>query len=86
MSYGIHYVVGCALDIIGFTDSNWVGDDTDQKSTSGYTLSFGSSPIFWSSKKQSTIALSSVEDEYRGVVNYAIQELWLQHLLTKIGI
>jgi hypothetical protein len=72
MSYGIHYVVGCALDLIGFTDLDWAGDSTDRKSKSLYTLSLGLGPICWSSKKQSAIALSSAETEYRGVVNYDI--------------
>jgi hypothetical protein len=56
MSYGIHYEVGCALDLIGFKDSDCVGDSTDHKSTSRYTLSLGSGPICWSSKKKSTIS------------------------------
>jgi hypothetical protein len=51
MSYGIHYTVGCALDLIGFTNSDWDGDSIDRKSTSNYTLSFRSGLIFWSSKK-----------------------------------
>jgi hypothetical protein len=72
MSYGIHYAVGCALDLIGFTDSDWAADGTYHKFNSGYTLSLGMGPICWSSKKQSTIALSSVEAEYRGVVNCVI--------------
>ena len=38
-------------------------------------------PISWSSKKQSAIALLSIEAEYRGVVNAATQCLWLQGLL-----
>jgi hypothetical protein len=86
MSYGVHYASGCTLDLIGFTDSYWVGDGTNCKSTSEYTLSLGSGPICWSSKKQSTIYLSSVEAEYRGVVNCVFQALWLQHFLTDIGI
>jgi len=69
MSYGIHYAVGCALDLIGFTDSYWTGDGTDHKSTSRYTITLGSGPICWSSKKQSSIVLSSAKVEYR-VVNY----------------
>jgi hypothetical protein len=52
MSYGIHYVAGCALNLIGFTYSDWAGDGTDCKSTSRYTLNLGSSHICWSSKKQ----------------------------------
>jgi hypothetical protein len=48
--YEIHYVAGFALDFTGFTDSDWVGDNTYSNSTSGYALSLGSSPICWSRK------------------------------------
>jgi hypothetical protein len=46
MSYGIHYASSCALDLIGFTYSDWVGDGKDHKSTYGYTLNLGSNPFF----------------------------------------
>eukprot|EP00253_Pinus_taeda_P034731 PITA_34731 len=39
-----------------------------------------------SNKKQVSIALSSVEAEYKGVVNITIHALWLQHFLTELGI
>ena len=42
-------------------------------------------PISWSIKKQSAIALSSTEAEYKGVVNAATQCLWLQGLLGECG-
>ena len=42
-------------------------------------------PINWSSKKQSAIALSSTEEEYRGVVNATTQCLWLQGILGECG-
>jgi hypothetical protein len=86
ITFGIHYATDSTLDLIGFTDSDWVGDNTDRKSTSGYSLSLGFGPICWSSKKQATISLSSVEAEYRGVVNITIQAMWLQHFLTELGI
>ena len=41
MSYGIHYAVGCALDLIGFIDLDWDGDNTYHKSTSRYLLVWG---------------------------------------------
>jgi hypothetical protein len=72
ITFGIHYAKDSTLDLIGFTDSDWVGDSIDCKSTSGYSLSLGSGPICWSSKKQVVIALSSVEVEYKGVVNITI--------------
>jgi hypothetical protein len=62
-SFGIHYVEGSCLDLVGYTNSDWAGDSTDRKSTLGYVLYLGSRPICWSSKKQSTITLSSVEAE-----------------------
>eukprot|EP00253_Pinus_taeda_P030401 PITA_30401 len=80
------YAANCSLNLIGFTDSDWAGDTIDRKSTSGYVLSLGSGPICWSSKKQATIALSSAEAEYRGAVNATIQEIWLQHFLSYLGI
>eukprot|EP00253_Pinus_taeda_P009225 PITA_09225 len=67
-------------------DSYWVGHNIDHKSTSGYSLSLGSSPICWSRKKQVAIALSSTETEYKGVVNITIQALWVQHVLTELGV
>eukprot|EP00253_Pinus_taeda_P022883 PITA_22883 len=76
----------CPLSLIGYTDSDWVGDGIDRKSISGYVFSFGSGPFCWSSKKKSTIGLSTVEAEYRGAVNASTQAVWLQGLLSEIGI
>ena len=42
-------------------------------------------PISQSRKKQSAIALSSIEAEYRGVVNAKTQCLWLQGILGECG-
>ena len=81
----IFYKAKSDLDLIGFTDSDWAGDSTDRKSTSGYVFMLAERPISWSSKKKSAIALSSTETEYRGVVNATTQCLWLQGLLGECG-
>ena len=47
---------------------------------------FGGGPIFWSSKNQAAIALSSVEAEYRGAVNACIKAVWLQGILSEFDI
>eukprot|EP00253_Pinus_taeda_P022112 PITA_22112 len=86
ITFEIHYAAGTALNLLGFTYSDWVGDNIDRKSTSRYSLSLGSGPICWSSKKHAAIAFSSAEAEYRGVVNITIQALWLQHFITQLGI
>jgi hypothetical protein len=61
ITFGIHYAAESTLDLIGFTNFDWFGDSTDRKSTSGYSLNIGSRLIYWSSKKQAAIALSSSE-------------------------
>ena len=71
--------------MIGFTDSDWEGDNTDQKSTSGYVFMLAKGLVIWSSKKQTAIALSSTEEEYRGVVNAETQCLLLQGILGECG-
>jgi hypothetical protein len=86
ITFGIHYAADSTLDLIRFTDFDWASNNTNRKSTFGYSLSLGSEPICWLRKKQAAISLSSVEVEYRGVVNITIQAMWLQHFLTELGI
>ena len=64
-NHGIFYKAKYDFDFIGFTDSDWEGDNTDRNSTLGYVFMLVEGPISWSSKKQSAIAPSSIEVEYR---------------------
>jgi hypothetical protein len=53
----------------GYADSDWAGSSVDRKSTFGYCFSLGSVMISWSSKKQSSIAQSTIEAEYIAASN-----------------
>ena len=55
--------------LVGFTDSDWVNDPNDRKSTAVYVFSLGYGLVTWACKKQQAISLSSVEAEYRSAVN-----------------
>ncbi|KAL6335952.1 hypothetical protein AAG906_003577 [Vitis piasezkii] len=55
------------LSLHAFSDADWVGNKDDYTSTSAYIVYLGRHPISWSSKKQRTIARSSIEAEYRSV-------------------
>ena len=44
---GIFYKEKSDLDLIGFIDSDWAGDNTDQKSTLGYVFMLEKGPISW---------------------------------------
>jgi hypothetical protein len=55
---------GRDLRLRGYTDADWAGDLDECKLTSGYTFLLGGGAITWCSKKQSCVALSTMESEY----------------------
>jgi hypothetical protein len=64
--------------LVGFSDSDWVDNPDERKSTASYVFSLGSGPITWYCKKKHAIALSSIEVEYREMVNASQEALWLR--------
>jgi hypothetical protein len=62
--FGIWYLKGSTFDLIGYADSDYAGCKVDRKSTSGTCQFLGRSLVSWSSKKQTSVALSTVEAEY----------------------
>ena len=64
VDYGLDYVRGDGVQLIGYTDSDWAGSAVDRKSTSGCCFSLGSAVVSWLSRKQKLVAPSFVEVEY----------------------
>ena len=66
--YGLCYqgrpVLDRVLDIHGFVEVDWTGDLDQRRSTSGYVFNLFGGAINWMSKKQSVVALSTIEAEY----------------------
>eukprot|EP00253_Pinus_taeda_P031244 PITA_31244 len=83
--FGIHYSAEASPLLFGFTDSDWVGDPDDRKSTAGYLFTLGLGPFTWAYKKQATISLSSAEAEYRGAVEASKEALWFRQILSEFG-
>ena len=67
-----------------FTDANWVGSVDDRKSTSGATLFLGNCLVSWSSKKKSSISLSTAEAEYIVLVACCTQVIWMKQTLEDL--
>ena len=61
-SFGLHLTCDSALSLHGFTDANWVDNIDDRKSTGGYIVFLGTTPILW---KSGPIARSSTEAKYK---------------------
>lgn len=66
------------INLTGYTDADWGSDITDRKSISGFIF-VCNGPISWSSKKQQTVALSSMEAEYMAVTHAAREAYWIRH-------
>lgn len=69
--YGLFFGKNGHSRIHGYTDADWafVGDNL----------------VTWRSKKQSVVALSSAEAEFRGIKSGIMEILWLKKLLTELG-
>jgi hypothetical protein len=77
IAYGLRYTSSGCVILHGYTNLDWMGSTLDRKSTYGYCFSLDSTMISFSSKKQGSIAQSTVEAEYI-VASVASREvMWL---------
>lgn len=70
--------------LTAYADADWGGDKTDRKSTSGNLFLLGKTPIHWTTKKQTSVALSSAEAEYISAANATQEILWITKLLEDL--
>jgi hypothetical protein len=68
----------------GYTDSDRMGSTVDRKSTSRYCFKLGSTMISLSSRKQGSIAQSTVEAEYIAASVASREVAWLRKLLSDL--
>lgn len=67
-----------------YADSDWASDPKDRKSTSGNLFLLGNNPIYWSSKRQNCISMSSAEAEYVSAASAVQETKWLLNLLSEL--
>ena len=64
INYRITYKGGESLKPYGYVDSNYAGCKDTRQSTEGNIFMVAEGPVSWESKRQDTVALSTVEAEY----------------------
>ncbi|KAL2319362.1 hypothetical protein Fmac_028331 [Flemingia macrophylla] len=74
------------FSLLGYCDEDYVGDIWERKSTSGRCYFIGNFLVSWTSKRQSTIALSTCEAEYVSAGQCCTQLLWIKHQLKNYDI
>ncbi|XP_071741479.1 uncharacterized mitochondrial protein AtMg00810-like [Rutidosis leptorrhynchoides] len=83
---GINLVKGNNFSLHAFCDSDWAKCKLNRKSVTGYLVYLCNSLVSWKSKKQTTVARSSVEAEYRAMATVACEVIWIKNLLLDLNI
>ncbi|KAM1014252.1 hypothetical protein TB2_044093 [Malus domestica] len=73
------------LHLSAYSDADWAGCTFDRRSTSGFCVFLGSNLISWCAKKQTTVARSSTEAEYRSLAHTAAELTWVCKVLKDFG-
>lgn len=82
---GLNIGGGTDLKLSGFVDADWAGCFDTRRSTTGYAFQINNTTVVWSSRRQPTVASSTVEAEYVAVSEATREALWLRCLLREIG-
>jgi hypothetical protein len=74
------------LRLTSYSDADWANNKDERKSTSGYAFILGGGAVSWCSKKQSCIALSTMESEYVACSTAVQEVVWLRRFLQRLGV
>lgn len=83
MNWCLHFNKFSAI-VKGFCDANWVTDNDELSSTSGYVFTLGAGAISWKSSKQTCIARSTMESEFIALELAGQEAEWLRNLLADV--
>nr|GEX27174.1 zinc finger, CCHC-type [Tanacetum cinerariifolium] len=67
-------------------DANWAKCAATRKSVTGFCVFLGGSLLSWKSKKQTIVAKSSAEAEYRAMAAVICEIMWLHNLLQELNV
>ena len=72
------------MQVISYSDADWAGDINTQRSTTGYVVMMNNGAVAWRSKRQVTVALSTMEAEYMAITEAAKELKWMRQLLAEL--
>lgn len=67
-----------------YCDADWV-NGSDRRSISGYRILLAGAPVIWQTRKQTSLARSTVEAEYMTMAEVVSELKWLRNFLSEIG-
>jgi hypothetical protein len=82
---GIVYGNGATKGLECYVDADFAGDLDSRKSTTGFVFLLNGSAISWGSKKQTSVATSTVEAEYIAAATAIKEAMWMGRMLEELG-
>ena len=77
---------GRDLRLMCYSNTDWASDKDECKSTLSYAFILRGGVVSWCSKKQSCIALSTMESEYVACLAAVQEVVWLRRFLQRLGV
>ncbi|GKE90920.1 hypothetical protein Tco_1572015 [Tanacetum coccineum] len=82
---GLWYSKDTGMSLTAYADVDYAGCQDTRRSTSGSAQFLSDKLVSWSSKKQKSIAISSIEAKYIASYRCYAQILWIRSQLTDYG-
>nr|GEV87102.1 uncharacterized mitochondrial protein AtMg00810-like [Tanacetum cinerariifolium] len=82
INWGLWYLKDTAMALTAYTDADHAGCQDTQRSTSRSAQFLGDKLVSWSSNKQKSTAISTIEVEYIAMSGCCAQILWMRSQLT----
>ncbi|XP_070046181.1 secreted RxLR effector protein 161-like [Nicotiana tomentosiformis] len=82
----LYYPSGDSFDLIGYADTDYARYLVDRKNASGMAHFMGSCLISWGTRKQNSVALSTIEAKYVAAASCCAQSLWIKQQLEDFGV
>ena len=84
--YKLMYIRTSNLEVVGYSDSDFVGCVDSHKSTSGYIFILVGEAVSWRSIKQTLTATSTMEAEFISCFEATLHGVWLKSFISKLRI
>lgn len=84
--YGLLYSNKNNLGLQAYCDADFAGDKVTGKSTTGMIIAYGGAPIYWCSKLQKIVTLSSTEAEFVSLCSTIQKVVEVRKLAIELGI
>ncbi|MBW0495264.1 hypothetical protein O181_034979 [Austropuccinia psidii MF-1] len=83
---GLHYNGQCNPGLIAFTNADWGNCQLTQRSTSRYLTQLHGCLVFWKTRRQPLVSISTAEAEYKSLCNLTSELLWFQQWCQEAGL